>query len=152
MEKCKMCDVLNDKIFYVYLTLIVIVIIIGCSYLMLKEQNNFVCLLWVIANLIFLLFIYYFEKINIIKNSKYLYFIRFTFLIIIILQLIWAIEFNKSKKIDLNIPIILIIIISVGYCAISYRNKQKWALIYSFIYTLIWIYIIIYYSILNFST
>jgi len=148
-KACKVCHIFNDKKFYIYLTIITIVTIIGSSYLLGDSKNNFAALLWLVINFMFLLFIYYFEKINVIKNSSLLYFIRFTFAIIIILQLIWAVELNKMKKMDLNIPIIMIIIISIAYCAISYNNRQKPAVVYSLVYILLWFFIIFYFSILK---
>lgn len=145
---CKVCSIFNDKKFYIYLTIVTIVTIIGCSYLLSDPKNGFPTLLWLFINLMFLLFVYNFEKINVIKNARSLYFIRFTFGIVILLQLIWAIEFNKMKKMDLNIPIIMIIIIAISYCAISYNNHQKLAVIFSLIYILLWFFILFYFSVL----
>ncbi len=58
-------------------------------------------------------------------NDKIFYLVRFIFFIFIVMELIWALEFNKIKKVDSNIPVLVIIIISIGFCTVSYYKKNK---------------------------
>ena len=85
------------------------------------------------------------RKLN--KNLFIIYFMNILFIIMLILQLLWAIEIKKMNKYDLNIPIIVIIIISIGIASISYINYDKFTFCFASVYIFLWLYIIYTYSI-----
>ena len=150
---CKVCSPLNENEFYIYLTIVVLFIIIGSSYLFSNDEINnlsFVLILWVVINLIFLIFFYGFTKIKRIQNGPIISkLVNIVFFIMLILHLIWAIEIKKMNKNDLNIPIIIIIIIAIGISTISYLNRNLLVFGLSVLYIILWLYIIYAYSLIE---
>lgn len=147
---CDACRPINDKKFYIYLTIVVLIIIIGSSYIFSNEEIKnitWVLILWILVNLVYLIMFYSFMKIQRLNQSLVtIYLTNFLFIILLILQLIWAIEIKKMNKHDLNIPIIIIMIISIGIGAIAYNNRSMITFCSSIIYVMLWLYIIYAYS------
>lgn len=143
------CCTLNNKRFCIYLLFVCIATIIGLSFIMTKENSCFFAsIIWVLINIIYLLMIFNFQNVIEKFNSIHLYYIMiFIFIFIIILQLVWASEVGRKNENNLNIPVFMIIIISVGICALSFYHNECSAFIYSLIYISIWFYIVFKYCV-----
>lgn len=138
---------INDRVFWIYFMVTALFMIIGASFL---YTNIAITITWIVSLLILLLVIYHLssnlapnEELCILDNNvdcfaltnRSWFYINLIYVILLILSLTWAIEFNNADagylRSSSGILILLVSLILISFA-------QDWIQILNISYFLIW--------------
>lgn len=122
--------VISDRIFWIYFIIVVVITIIGASYII-SFGTPYILLFWILANVVFLLAVYY------INTKEISYLVSLFFAIILITTVIWTSEINGDQSVQI-VTTLIILLLSIYLAYVSYYSNE-FSLFLMIIYIIIWL-------------